>query len=536
MYIPFLLAVSALALTTSAQSDAFKDKCSALANNLTISTGNRIEVNFAQFVAAGTTLDLAATGNNETCTRPTQTVGVDLCRLAMEVGTSNSSSITMEAWMPRNYTGRFLSTGNGGLGGCIQYEDLAYTAGRGFSAVATNNGHNGTSGGAFFNQPEVITDFAWRAVYTGVVVGKDITDKFYDAPHRKSYYFGCSTGGGQGWKMVQDFPDLFDGVVVGAPALAFNGLIADSANFYRIPGDASSPTFLPPDLWETVHQGILDQCDELDGLKDGILEDPDLCQFDPTPLLCYNNPGSTEKCLTPAQAIAVLQVFSPVTGANGEFIYPRMNPGSEIISSFILYNGQPFSYSAEWFKYVVYNDSSYDPTQFSLEDASKAVAMNPSDIQTFKGDLSKFRDQGGKILHWHGLADFLISSDISSRYYHQVLETMNTTSDQLDNFYRYFRVSGTGHCSGGEGATKIGQNIDDVSYEDSPNNILARIVDWVENGNAPETIRGTKFVNDTQSLGVSFARNHCKYPARNVYHGDGVTNDETQWTCIKDSP
>ncbi|PVF96123.1 tannase and feruloyl esterase, partial [Serendipita vermifera] len=290
------------------------------------------------------------------------------------------------------------------------------------------------------------------------------------------------------------------------------------------------------DLWAVVHQGILDQCDKLDGLKDGILEDPDLCKFDPKPLLCRPNSTSTDKCLTPAQAAAVREVFSPVVGAKGEFIYPRMNPGSEIIASFILYNGQPFPYSAEWFKYVVYNNSSYDAAQFSLKDASKAVALNPSDIQTFKGDLRKFRDHGGKILHWHGLADFLIPSDISTHYYRHVSKTMHANSDQLDAFYRYFRVSGTGHCSGGEGASKIGQSIGDSPYEDPQNNILARIVDWVENGKAPETIRGTKFVNDTQSLGVQFARNHCKYPARNVYRGDGVTNDETQWRCVKDTP
>jgi feruloyl esterase len=118
MYLPLLFLLLSFPSIILATCESFEDKCSALANHLVVSPGNTIKVNFAQFVAAGTTLDLAATGNNETCTKPSQTVAVDLCRLAMEVSTSNSSSITMEAWMPRNYTGRFLSTGNGGLGGC----------------------------------------------------------------------------------------------------------------------------------------------------------------------------------------------------------------------------------------------------------------------------------------------------------------------------------------------------------------------------------------------------------------------------------
>ena len=100
----------------------------------------------------------------------------------------------------------------------IQHDDLDYAASLGFAAVGANNGHDGITGEPFYNNPDVVADFAWRSLHTGVVVGKQLVETFYGAPHNKSYYLGCSTGGRQGFKAVQDFPDDFDGVVAGAPA------------------------------------------------------------------------------------------------------------------------------------------------------------------------------------------------------------------------------------------------------------------------------------------------------------------------------
>lgn len=129
------------------------------------------------------------------------------------------------------------------------------------------------------------------------------------------------------------------------------------------------------------------------------------------------------------------------------------------------------------------------------------------------------------------MQDPIISSDNSARYYDFVSQTMGKSPAELDEFYRYFRISGTGHCSSGPGAWKIGQSILGSSEQTSQDNILMRIVDWVENGAAPETVRGHKYVNDTASLGTQFVRNHCRYPTRNVYDGQGDPNLETSWAC-----
>lgn len=361
------------------------------------------------------------------------------------------------------------------------------------------------------------------------MIGKEITKQFYGKKHKKSYYLGCSTGGRQGFKEAQDFPEDFDGIVAGAPALAFNNLTSWSGSFYPITGSTSSPTFVPTNLWPVIHDDILKQCDKLDGYADGILEDPSICKYSSKGLICSGTGNSP--CLTPTQSSTVDKIFSPLLGLNGALVYPRMQPGSEIIASFVLYNGQPFPYTADWFRYAVYNDPSWDPTTIDATDYANAARINPGNIETWKGDLSAVERRKAKILHWHGLMDAIISSENSARYYNHVAKTMGKTPKELDSFYRYFRISGLGHCSGGDGAWNIGQGASAASL-DPQQNVLMAMVRWVEEGVAPDTITGTKFVNDTVSQGIAFQRKHCRYPRRNVYKGKGDATKPENWKCV----
>lgn len=281
-----------------------------------------------------------------------------------------------------------------------------------------------------------------------------------------------------------------------------------------------------------MHLDVLKQCDALDNLEDGILEDPLQCQYDPSGLVCPEGTTNSTTCLTPAQVGTVKSVLSPLLNDAGDLVYPRLQPGAEVVAAFVLLNGVPFPYTADWFRYVVYNDPSWDPTTIGSEDYDNNARLNPSDISTFKGDLSGVQKRGAKIIHWHGGADFIISSDNSPRYYEHVSSTMGLSPSELDDFYRYFLVSGTGHCSGGDGAHAIGQALGEVNSYEPKENILMAVVDWVENGNAPETLIGTKFVNDTQSLGVDFQRAHCKYPKANKYISGDPTKIES-WECTE---
>ncbi|KAK7464222.1 hypothetical protein VKT23_006388 [Stygiomarasmius scandens] len=490
----------------------------------------------SELVPAGTNLTFP--GSDPSCNRPFQVVSADICRIAMFIKTSGRSGINFEAWLPSNWTGRFLSTGNGGLGGCIQYEDLAYASALGFATVGADNGHKGMSGAPFLNNSDVVEDYAFRSIHTGVVVGKSLTETFYGHPHSKSYYLGCSTGGRQGLKSVQDFPDDFDGVVAGAPAADFNHLIAWMGHFFGITGNTSAPTFLSGKQWtDLVHPDILSQCDGIDGVKDAIIEDPDVCNYDPSGLVCTEG-NQTDACITEMQAEAIRKIFKPFF-IEGEFAYPRIQPGSEIEAAtgpVRLYTGAPFIFTSDWFRFAVFNDPNFDVTTLSDKDWALAQELDPFNISTWSGDLSAFRGRQGKLLTYHGQTDGTISSKNSERYYEHVSETMSLGTSELDDFYRFFRISGMNHCFNGVGAWEIGQTLNGAGgianlNLDPDSNVLMAMVRWVEEGVAPEDILGTKFVNDTVAQGVQFARRHCRYPLRNMYDGVGDPTKKESWSC-----
>ncbi|KAI9362553.1 tannase and feruloyl esterase [Zopfochytrium polystomum] len=516
-----------LPLVSLAAADAAA-KCASLATTLKIANTT---VWFTAVEPAGATITFP--DSDPSCATPNEVASKALCRVAMFVATSPRSNISLEAWLPLdNWNGRFLSTGNGGLNGCISYEDINYGVAHGFASVGANAGHNGTRGLAFYQNDDVVEDFVYRSVHTGVVVGKQVTKAFYGRPHKTSYYLGCSSGGREGFRVSYQYPDDFNGIVVGAPALSFTGLTYWSGAFYLFTGNATSPGFLSPDLWALVHNDILKQCDGLDGYVDGILEDPLLCNYTPESLLCDDG-GNTTQCLTSRQVETVRKAFSPVYGTNGTLIYPRMQPGSEQIAFYVYYSGAPFIYTVDWMRYAALNDPTWDPASLSPATFDVANAKNPFNVNTWEGDLSRLRDAGVKILHYHGQMDAIISSDNSPRYYDHVAQTMRASPRELDRFYRFFRVSGMEHCQGGPGATFVGQAAASSWTDDPAGNVLTATVRWVEQGIAPDTITGVAYVNGTADSGViDFTRRHCRYPRRNRYKGYGDPKKARNWECV----
>lgn len=183
-----------------------------------------------------------------------------------------------------------------------------------------------------------------NSLHTSVLAGKKLTELFYQRAHKKSYYLGCSSGGRQGIKAAEMFPTDFDGIVAGSPALDFDNLVSWRASFLPITGSVDSSDFIKPSIWtDLIHNEILKQCDSLDGVPDGILEDPSLCDFRPEALACVN--GIVTNCLTTVQVEMVRKIFSALYGEDGKLIFPAMQPGSEIMAIKKLYAGKPFSYS-----------------------------------------------------------------------------------------------------------------------------------------------------------------------------------------------
>jgi feruloyl esterase len=314
-------------------------------------------------------------------------------------------------------------------------------------------------------------------------------------------------------------------------------LISWRAHFYTITGPKTSADFIPPQAWKTwIHEEVLKQCDGVDGVKDGIIEDPSLCKFDPQTLKCSKsnnnlNALDAEKCLNPNQIQQLVRIFSAYTYPSGELIFPSMQPGSELQATDKLYAGAPFAYSEDWFKYVVYSDPNWNASRFTVADARAAQRSNPADIRTYPSSLPVFESRGGKLLMYHGQQDNQITCFNTNRFYERLRGTRSYAS--MHRWVRFFRVSGMFHCSSGPGAWVLGQGGNAAQAGigfDARYNLLAALVAWVEKGVAPERMEGTKFVNDTVAAGVGFTRVHCMYPARNVYVG-GDAKEAGSWMC-----
>jgi len=225
----------------------------------------------------------------------------------------------------------------------IDYIDLDYGSSLHFATTASNNGHDGreADGRPFLNNLEVVNDFAYRAIHVESVIGKQITEAYYEKPHRKSYYLGCSTGGRQAMQAALKFPEDFDGLVAGAPAINFQHLLGAEIMWGSFvgalnPGNSPSESFIPPELWEVVSLEILKQCDGLDGIEDGIVTDPEQCNFRPEALLCDTEKPerSMSPCATPKQLEALRKIYQPLYGTQGQFLYPRFDPSAEADGQF----------------------------------------------------------------------------------------------------------------------------------------------------------------------------------------------------------
>jgi len=448
----------------------------------------------------------------------------------------------MELWLPTTWESsnkRFVMNGNGGLNGCIQHGDYPYLTTLGFAVAGHNNGHDGSDGTYFLNAPEVIIDFAWRAMYAAADVGKVATNTFYESTIKKSYYFGCSTGGRQGMKAAQDFPEQYDGILASSAVVDFNHLGDWFEYLYLATGPPTAPSFLSTDQWALVHQEVLNQCDGIDGVIDGVLEDPQKCRFRPEALICAKGKSpSGGTCLTPAQTETIRKVFSPMYGIDGEFIFPALQPGAEILASYVSLGGAPYSLSTEWWQNVVFNNSNWDYNTWNLNDVAILDNQNPGGISTFNADLSSLKSHGTKLISTHGLEDGLITSENTYRYYNHVARNMSLTTSEIDDFYRFFPISGESHCSGGDGAWFVGSSAqltltDPKSglHIDSSETLLMKLVAWVEDGVAVDKVLGTKYLNDDIGGKVLFQRYQCKYPLQNTYKGFGNPNVTSSWTC-----
>lgn len=442
--------------------------------------------------------------------------------------------IAFEVSLPQRWNGRFYMIGNGGHAG-EALDDPGRVSQRnaalemGFAFGQTNTGHDSRKeGGASFvmSNPQKAIDYAYRSVHLTATTAKSITKKYYAKPVARAYWNSCSNGGRQGLIEAQRYPEDFDGLIVNAPWVSQTGFTIGALWNQKAVAGAS----LTAEKLATVAGKVMEKCDALDGLRDGLIDDPRHCGFDPKKDVAACAAGADEaSCLTPAQAEAIAKVYSGPQ-SNGKTIFPGFMPGSEAVVPSAR-GGAPVS---AWMNFIVPATPDARPADFNLADNTmRYLVFTPPkpdyDSDTFdfdrdthlldawagkvnatSTDLAKFRARGGKLLMTYGWADQVLQPLAGVHYYEQV---MARVGPKTPDFFRLFMVPGMTHCSGGNGTDRF----DSVSA----------LVDWVENGTAPEALHASRVVDDK----VVRTRPLCPYPKVARYSGQGSIDEAANFSC-----
>ncbi|KAI1802329.1 tannase and feruloyl esterase [Daldinia bambusicola] len=517
------------------------DKCASLGLNISVPNSTILTYGY---LLNGSAFDLP--GTVESCGGPSLKAyaTANLCRVVLAVTTSPSSRIQLEAWLPDSTTwnGRILATGNGGIGGCIDYATMQNGAGLGFASFGTNAGHNGSVGYEFFlNQPEVINDFGHRAIHVEAEVSKKLVRQYYGTTTTKSYYAGCSTGGRQGFQSAHLYPEDFDGLLLGSPGVDWLHIVASKGILARRIGwpHLDSPAYVRPEQWPAIVEAQIREFDSLDGVLDGIIDEPTKYRFDPMKLACGTLLLNSSLCLSPQQVESVRRAYEPIVSGSGRIVYPAFELGSKTdVFSANQDNGTTrLSYTIleDFWRGAVFNDTGWTPESFNESDMDVAININPGQVNTAEKDLSGFYRRGGKIISYHGRNDETVTSALSEQFFAGVQTALNLTLKDMRNFYRLFFLPGMHHCSGGPGAWSIG-NAQRYPYDkkllDSKHNALIALVHWVENGIAPKTIVGTKYENDVIGGNIIAQRKYCPYPLASRWDGTNDISLATSWECV----
>jgi feruloyl esterase len=430
------------------------------------------------------------------------------CRVAATLKPSGDSVIRVEVWLPASgWNGRLQGVGNGAWAGTISYSAMATALAAGYVAASTDTGHEGNSADFVPGHPEKVIDFAYRAVHEMTVASKAIAAAYYGDSPKYSYWNGCSTGGRQALAEAQRFPNDYEGIVAGAPANDVTRLqgsqVWTSAMTHAVTQNAEAG-YIPPDKYPLIHKAALDQCDALDGVKDGVIEDPRRCKFDPKGLECKAGDGPA--CLTRPQLELAQKIYA------GPSFFPGLEPGSEMGWA-TLSGPKPMDLAVDIYKYLVFQDPRWDYLTFNPEtDVARADKTISAVMNSVDPNLEPLFARGGKLLQYHGWADPGIPPGSSVNYYKSVLEAIGGKARVSDS-YRLFMVPGMGHCGGGDGTSTF----DMVSALDK----------WVAQGKAPDEIAASRVVNGA----VVRTRPLCPYPQVATYKGSGSTDEASNFSC-----
>ena len=492
----------------------------------------------AAMVAEGPVPQPAIFGNTDPVTAPAR------CEVRAVTRPTKDSEIRIELWLPLSgWNGKYLQIGNGGWAGSINRTGLIGPLRRGYAVAATDNGHvsEGSAPGATWaiGHPEKLIDFGYRAVHETSVQAKAILRAYFGRDHDRSYFSGCSDGGREALMEAQRYPEDFEGIIAGAPANDWSRLFTGFVWNER----ALAENAIPPAKLPAIQAAALAACDALDGVEDGLIENPRTCSSDPRSMVCTANDASD--CLTEGQLATLHRIYSgPTNPRTGEQLFPGYPTGTEAVPGgwapwIVSANAQvpsiQASFGNSYYGHAVFEQSNWDFRTLDFDqDVEFGDAKAGPVLNATSPDLRSFRANGGKLIQYHGWGDAAIPAFSSIDYYESVRTFLDRFPDprsenrDIGDFYRLFLVPGMGHCSGGIGPSSFGNGFLSPRA-DAEHDLLSALEAWVEQNTSPQKLIGTgTAVSDPTA---TLTRPLCPYPQTARYLGSGNSNDAASFEC-----
>ena len=443
----------------------------------------------ANFSLPDTTITIAVSVPAGPYTAPDGTAFSSLpafCRVAGSIQPTADSKIQFEVWMPASgWNGKFAGADNGGFGGSINYGKMGDALSHDYAAASTDTGHTAGSLGVLdaswaLGHPEKVIDYGYRAIHETAQTGQAIVAAFYGQGPNHSYFNGCSNGGRQALMEAQRYPADYDGIIAG-----------DSANFMTHlfstgvwDNQALAVSYLPPSKLPAIEAAALAACDGLDGVVDGVIDDPRKCNFDPSILLCQG--AETDACLTSPEIGTLKALYAGPVNSAGVQVFPGYPVGGQTGA-----NGWSLWVTGYYyFVSMVYGNPAWDPSAFNIDsDVAAADAATGATLNAIDPDLTAFRERGGKLILFHGWSDPAIAAESTINYYESVVAKLGRIRGP--SFIRLFLAPGMQHCEYGPGPDSFGQNGFDQG--DPQHDLESALELWVEQGVAPERIVATRY-------------------------------------------
>ncbi|KAI0829500.1 tannase and feruloyl esterase [Hypoxylon sp. FL0890] len=438
---------------------------------------------------------------------------VDICDVEVYLTHGDAGdAVRFAIYLPLNgWNGRWQGTGGGGFAaGGFDFE-MVPAATNGYSTGSTDAGV-GLDGNTdvWYNSTQLVKNFVYLSFHEMTVMGKDLSEKFYGRKPEYSYWFGCSTGGRQGMSEAQRYPEDYDGIFAGAPAINWDKITV--ADYWPIAVQNQGDEPVPLCKLSAIANASINACDLLDGAADGLISNPLKCEFDAKSVVgmkvqCDSNATTN---VTESDATVWNKIRDGLKDERGNFLWYGLQPGTDLLNQAV---PPGFLISRQWISDFLLRSPGLDVSDIKQDELVDLFHQSVSEFGELWGtdnpDLSAYRKRGGKILTWHGWSDDLIAPQGTLDYWQRVVDLAGGEK-ATDEFYRVFMAPGLGHCGGGPGPQ-------------IPTDNLAPLVEWVEKGKAPETIL---FSGNGQS------RNICKFPKELEYSGSGNVSDAASWKCV----